>query len=397
MLFANGSLNRRAWLIGLGAMACLSVVAAPLSGQQPLEVKIEKPRPDGPDCCEGLGAEGTLDLRSVNRHWTIERSGSEAPGERLEVETKGRVTVRGTDREDVRYVVRMRLSGAEAEDRARDLFRKSGMVPVRRPDGGLLLALREPDCDICRFEARLEIEVPAGLPELIVSTRAGAVDVASVGGSVRARTSGGSISMDRIGGPVHATTAGGSVRLGAIRGPVECETAGGSIQLQHGTGLAQLRTHGGSIRVLQVEGDLNAETGGGSIRVGRVAGALRAKTGAGDILIDQAMGALMVSAGAGDIEAALLEGTRMRDSILETSVGSIVLSLADSLAFTLDANVHLARGGRGILSEFPAVEVRRSVARFGPASASAAGAVNGGGPVLRLRTEVGRIEVRKLR
>lgn len=397
MLFASGTLNRRARLIGLAAAACLSAATVPLSGQEPVEVKIEKPRPGGPDCCAERGSEGTFDLRSAHRHWTIERSGSEAPGERLEVETKGGVTVRGTERDDVRYVVRMRLSGAEAEDRARDLFRRSGIVPVRRPDGALLLALREPDCQICRFEARLEIEVPADLPEVIVATRAGTVDVAGVAGSVRARTLGGSILMDRIGGPVHATTAGGSVRLGAIRGPVECETAGGSIQLQHGTGLAQLRTRGGSIRVTRVEGDLDAETGGGSIRVGQVAGALRAKTGAGDVLIDQAMGALMVSAGAGDIEAALLEGTLMRDSVLETSVGSIMISLADALAFTLDADVQLARGGRGILSEFPAVEVTRSVARFGPASARAAGAVNGGGPVLRLRTGVGRIEVRKLR
>ena len=394
MLYSSETMNRRARLAGL---AFLALAAAPLSGQEPVEVKIEKPRPDGPDCCAGRGGPGALDLRSVNRHWTIARSGSEAPDGLLEVETKGSVTVRGAEREDVRYVVRMRLSGIAGEDRARDLFRKSGIVSARRPDGGLLLALREPDCDTCRFEARLEIEVPAELPEVMVSTRAGTVDIASVAGSVRARTLGGSIRMDRIGGSVHATTAGGSVRLGAIRGPVECETAGGSIQLQQGTGLAQLRTHGGSIRVAQVEGDLDAETGGGSIRIGRVAGALRAKTGAGDVLIGQALGALMVSAGAGDIEAALLAGTGMRDSFLETSVGSIVISLADSLAFTLDASVQLARGGRGILSEFPAVEVRRSAARFGPASASAAGAVNGGGPVLRLRTGVGRIEVRKLR
>ena len=394
MPFSTLALNRRAWLC---ALACLSALVAPLAAQQPLEVKIEKPRADGPDCCAGLGAREPSEVRSVGRYWTVERSGTEEPGNRLEVETKGKVTVRGSDREDVRYVVRMRLSGAADEDRARDLFRRSGMLPVRRPDGGLLLVLHEPDCATCRFEARLEIEVPSTLAEVVIATRAGNVDIASVGGSVRARTMGGSIEMDRIEGEVHATTAGGSVRLGAIRGPVESETAGGSIRLQSGTGSVRLRTYGGSIRVTDVEGDLDAETAGGSIRIGRVAGALRAKTGAGDVLIDQAMGALMVSAGAGNIEAALHDGTGMRDSVLDTSVGSIVISLADSIALTLDAHAQLVRGVPGILSEFPSVEVRRSVARFGPASASATGPINGGGPVLRLRTGVGRIAVRKLR
>ena len=338
----------RAWTRCLGVAACGLALAASLSAQAPLEIERGRPL---------LGH-------------AARRPGANRAG-RLDVNTKGGVTVRGADGEAVRYVLQMRLPASGDEAWARGLFRVSGVVPVRSPDGSLQLVLQEPRCANCQFEARLEIQVPMSLPVIEVLTRAGSVDMRDVSGSVQARTRGGSIHMDGIRGPVTATTAGGSIYLGTVGGSVDCSTSGGSIHLRRATGSARLKTTGGSIRVTRVEGDLDAETGGGSIRVTRVEGDLdaetggggiqveradgtvRATTGAGDVRIGQAMGPLTVSSGVGDIVAAFQSGAVLRDSILETSVGSIVVSLPESLALTVDASVRMARGLRGITSEFP--------------------------------------------
>ena len=194
----------RAWTRCLGVAACGLALAASLSAQAPLEIE------------------------RVGPYWVTQRVGQAQPGGRLDVNTKGGVTVRGADGEAVRYVLQMRLPASGDEAWARGLFRVSGVVPVRSPDGSLQLVLQEPRCANCQFEARLEIQVPMSLPVIEVLTRAGSVDMRDVSGSVQARTRGGSIHMDGIRGPVTATTAGGSIYLGTVGGSVDCSTSGGA-------------------------------------------------------------------------------------------------------------------------------------------------------------------------
>ena len=386
---AVGSRRKAPSCLGAAALAFVSV--AVLSGQQRLEVK-----QDG-------------------RYWTAQRSAEEQAASVVEIDTKGQVMLVGSEIETIRFTLTMRLPAVSDKESARAVLRDAGIVPSRKPGGTLVLTLREPGCNACRFDARLEIEVPTGTGAVDIVTRGGAVGVQDIEGSVRVRTSGGSITMSGVGGAVLAATAGGSVRLGTVGGPVDCVTAGGSINLADSGKSARLKTIGGGIRVANVNGDLEAETAGGSIEVGNVSGTVRAITGggsirvvearhdihadagAGDIRIDRAMGALVVSSGAGDILASFQRGSGLRDSVLETSVGSIVVSLPESLALTIDASVRLARGMRGIISEFPSIQVNRFGGPFGPASVEAAGAINGGGATLTIRNGVGRIEVRKLR
>lgn len=379
------------WRPCLGAATLLFVAVSVLSGQQWLEIERD------------------------GRYWAAQRSAEEQAASMVEIDTKGQVMLVGSDTETIRFTLTIRLPAVSDEESARAILRDAGIVPSKKPDGTLVLSLREPACNACRFEARLEVEVPSSTSAVDIVTRGGAVGIQEIEGSVRVRTTGGSIAMSAVGGAVLAVTAGGSVRLGTVGGPVDCATAGGSISLADSGHSARLKTIGGGIRVAKVNGDLEAETAAGSIDVGNVSGTVRATTGggsirvaeaghdihadagAGDIRIDRAMGALAVSSGAGDILASFQRGAGPRDSVLETSVGSIVVSLPESLALTIDASVRLARGVRGIISEFPSIEVNRFGGPFGPASVEAAGAINGGGATLRIRNGVGRIEVRKLR
>lgn len=349
------------------------------------------------------------------RYWTQEWTGEAASAKRIEVRASGRVVVRGTDRDDVRYTLTTRGRSERGGKWVPVVFNESGVVFERRSDHTLAMNLRDPVCGSCRVEFLLDVEIPKATAEVDLLTRAGGIVVQGIDGSVTARAVGGSILVDEVQGAVTATTAGGSVQLGTIGGPVNCETAGGSIVLARSGGQARLVTSAGTIRATSVAGDLRAETGGGSIEIGRVEGTVRAKTGggfiraadvrngmraeagAGDIRIAKARGTLVLLSGAGDIVAALQEGASLNDSEITTSVGAIVLSLPESLALTLEASIDLARGMRGIVSEFPSIQVQRSSRSFGPVSEQAVGEINGGGSVVRIRNGLGRIEIKKSR
>ena len=361
---------------------------------------------------ESLFAQPGLQATRDGGRWTQQWSAEAPAATRVEVRTIGRVRVRGTDREQIQYKLTTQGRASRGEKWVPVVFRESGIIVERRPDDTVALKLRDPVCGVCRVNFLLEIELPRGTSEVDLLTTRGAIEVHGISGSVKARAVGGSIVIDEIGGSVAASTAGGGIRLGTIGGSVNCETAGGSIELVR-SGKAMLRTSVGSIRAASVIGDLDAQTGGGSIEIGRVEGrvqattgggsirvaeasnGMRAEAGAGDIWIEKASGTLLLTSGAGDIIAALHDGNAIRDSILETTVGSIVISLPESLALTLDASIRLARGLRGIVSEFPSIQVRRSEQPFGPVSEEAAGSINGGGSIVRIRNGSGSIEIRK--
>ena len=360
----------------------------------------------------GLAAQPGPQFERSERSWSQQWSGEAPSASRVELRSIGRVVLRGTGDDRIRYKLTTRGRASRGEEWVPVVFRESGIVSERRSEDTAVLRLREPVCGDCRVEFLLEVALPRETREVDIVTRRGGIDVRRVAGSVSARAVGGSIVIDEIGGTVAASTAGGSIRLGTIDGPVSCETAGGSIEVVRSAS-AILRTSVGGIRAVRVSGDLDAETGAGSIEVGRVEGALRAKTGggsirvaeaangtraeaaAGDIWIEKAFGSLELTSGGGDIVAALEGGRGLRDSVLQTSVGSIVVSLPESLALTLDASIRLARGLQGIVSDFPSIQVRRSERQFGPVSEEAAGAINGGGSVMRIRNGVGRIEIRR--
>ena len=345
--------------------------------------------------------------------WIQERTGELSSVNRLVIRSRGDVSIVGTGSGVVRYVAKLWIrTRNEDASVVPAMFERAGIVSGREPDGTARVVLRGPDCEGCRFAARLEIQVPEGIPEIDLQTRGGDIEVRGVTGSVDAWAAGGSVRMDEIGSDVSATS-GGRIVLGLIGGSVACETAGGGIDLESAGGSARLATRVGSVRAKSVEGDLDARTQAGSIEVGRVAGSVnvetssgsirvaeafngvRAQVGAGDIRIGKASGVVHVTSGAGNIAVGLAERAGLDDSVLTTGVGSVVITLPESLALTIEAAVRMARGGQSIVSEFPSIRVRRSPGPFG--TAEAVGSINGGGAILRSGTGIGRIEIRRQR
>ncbi|MEZ5391333.1 MAG: hypothetical protein R2724_00320 [Bryobacterales bacterium] len=60
----------------------------------------------------------------------------------------------------------------------------------------------------------------------------------------------------------------------------------------------------------------------------------------------------------------------------------------------MEATVDFAKGMNRIESEFPGIQIARR-GRAGLSALHASGALNGGGPVLRIRNTSGRIQIRK--
>jgi len=173
------------------------------------------------------------------------------------------------------------------------------------------------------------------------------------------QTGAGSIRVDKCSGTVKATTGGGSVELGEIGGPAEIETGAGSIRLASAKGRVQAQTGGGSI---QLDG----------------ATSVKAETSAGGIIVK------------------LLSGADHRsNSTLETSAGDITVYLANDLAISIRAEIEIANG-HTIRSDFQDIHVSTEGGQWSPKTVTAEGQLNGGGPVLKVRTNSGNVSFRRV-
>jgi hypothetical protein len=85
--------------------------------------------------------------------------------------------------------------------------------------------------------------------------------------------------------------------------------------------------------------------------------------------------------------AQIAPGARIEDSFLITEIGDITILIPSNLGMRILAQIE--SGGR-IVSDFPDVRERKGAARV-----VAEGAINGGGPLLRLTCSNGTIYIRR--
>lgn len=167
---------------------------------------------------------------------------------------------------------------------------------------------------------------------------------------------------------VDLSTQGGSIKVGDLDGTVRAHTAGGSLRFGNITGTVWGRTSGGSIKVASCSGGADVQSSGGSIRLESVGGNVNAKTSGGTIRATMT--------------------TQPQDACsLRTSGGGITLTLIPDIAVDVEAETS---GGR-VSTDF-AVEsaIQGKVPRN-----RLKGSINGGGPLLKLRTSGGSIRLQK--
>ena len=286
--------------------------------------------------------------RVVEKAFTVNGAGV------LHVETQGgEIRVAPSNDSTVKVKARQRIN-ASSEAEADELLKKLELTMEQAGNTVRILSKyeRQPPGWKVRSWPPVNVDFEISVPQSFATelhTSGGAILVGDLNGKAELRTSGGGIKLGRMGGPVDARTSGGSISLDEARGAVELRTSGGNISVGRVTGPAELSTSGGSIKIDSVASSLRAHTSGGSIRA-NIAGPLK------------------------------------EECSLSTSGGSVSVSVDKTAAFRLDAST----SGGGVDASGLTITLEGS----GRDRSRLAGAVNGGGPLLKLRSSGGGISVR---
>ncbi len=193
-------------------------------------------------------------------------------------------------------------------------------------------------------------------------------------------------------GKIVASTGGGDmVVMSGSQGAV-LEAGGGNIQVKQCTGKLRVSTGGGNIDLGDIGGAVEIETGGGSIRLASAKGPVRAETGAGRIELN-GISSARAETGAGGILAKFISNPS-QDSALETSAGDITVYLAPELKLNIRASIEMSNGHE-IHTDFSEIKVNSEGGEYGPREVTAQGALNGGGPMLKVTTTSGDIRILK--
>jgi DUF4097 and DUF4098 domain-containing protein YvlB len=344
---------------------------------------------------------------------------------RLRVATRGHVILRGAPGDQVTFTLTEHVK-ARSEVEAHRMFGNVKTITRTLPDATTFVV--EPmAADNVILE--LQINIPRGIASTILNTRAGDIEAYDLEGSLQLETTAGLIRCDRIHGGVVGRTGGGEIRLGKIGGQVRClsgggsifvdsaggdancHTMGGEIVVQEAAGSLVLSTDGGNIRVFkaassveahtsegvievaQAGGTVFADTRGGSIQVGSARG-VKCESGAGAIRVKTSSSPLRISTAMGSILAELLAGTHLDDSSLVARAGDVTVMIPSNLALSVMAQ-NDSGGKPRIVSDFS--EFRTTTFGVARPAVMAEGAINGGGPVLRINVADGTIYLRRLK
>jgi len=300
----------------------------------------------------GLLAMSTLTAQAKIER-VVEKSFNAQPGGILKVETQGgdvRVqisadnTVKVTAREKIR---------ASSEAEADEILAKLTLDIAQTADGVSASAKYEKQIPGFHWGSWPPVQV-----DFIVTV--------PVNYNVELKTSGGDITVGNLNGKVFARTSGGDIGLGKISGEIDGGTSGGDVRLEEGLAGVKLGTSGGDIRVGRAVGPTDLGTSGGNIDIKSVENTLHAATSGGD-----------VSAG--------IAGPLKGDCKLSTSGGRVRVVVDKGGAFDLDAST-----SGGVVD---ATGLTITIERGGSGKSRLAGKVNGGGPLLKLRSSGGDIVV----
>ena len=221
--------------------------------------------------------------------------------------------------------------------------------------------------ELNRLKILFQVTVPQQY-NVNLDTSSGGVSVADLDGDVRAKTSAGSLRLGRIKGPVWGRTSSGSVKLTSCDSAVDVKTSSGTVEVGDVAGDVRAQTSSGSIKIVRCDGNTEVQTSSGSIRLGSLARTVNARTSSGSIrasLTDQPNG----------------------ECNLHTSAGSITVTLIPDIAINLDAETSAGR----VSTDFAVTSVIQGKVPKNRLK----GSINGGGPLLKLRTSAGSIRLQK--
>jgi hypothetical protein len=296
-------------------------------------------------------AEGTFE-RALNVTGQVDLDVSTGSGQiviRRQVRIEGRVSA-----SEGRTFGRSSLTADERVRRVTD-------APPIEQNGNAIRIGRIDDEDLRNVSISYTITVPPAT-SLTSQTGSGSQEIEGIDGAVIVRAGSGAIRVRDAGSDVRASTGSGDITIEGVRGDFSGRAGSGSIEATSIAGAVTVHTGSGRIRVAQTgTGDVEASAGSGSIDLSGVRARVRASAASGSLTIS---------------------GEHTAEWRLSTASGHVDVQLDGRPAFDLDA-----RGGR-IDTRYPLTVNQMSDRR------ELRGSVNGGGPLLSVRTSSGRISIR---
>ena len=196
------------------------------------------------------------------------------------------------------------------------------------------------------------------------------------------KTGSGSHQIEGLRGAITATSGSGSIRVRDAGADVRASTGSGSIVADAVAGAFSASSGSGSIDGVSVKGGVTVKTGSGSVSVSQSGGGpIDASASSGSIRLTGLRGSLRASTSSGTLH---VQGEPTSDWRLSSSSGHVTVELAGKPAFALDAHSNSGR----IATDYP-VTVSGIISRR-----ELRGSVNGGGPLLQVRTSSGGIDIR---
>ena len=238
------------------------------------------------------------------------------------------------------------------------------------------------------LDVQFEILVPRHY-NLDLQTACDDISVVNVTGDVNVETFSAGLRLQDITGRIEATTAVGNIDLKAFSGDAVLQTKGGNIGIADGNGDVKAKTAGGNVQAVHVIGAINGQTSGGSVTLRGCKGGAELKTAGGSIAVEND-GPVLAKTSGGSIRCQLQETATSQNLLLdlETMGGGINVSLAPDIAATVEAKVL----GGSVTTEFPV-----TTEASGPVKPDQLqGTINGGGPLLKLRSVGGNVILRKI-
>jgi hypothetical protein len=167
---------------------------------------------------------------------------------------------------------------------------------------------------------------------------------------------------------------------------VKVATGNGAISIERVSGEVQASTGNGRVHVAGTEGTVRVSTGNGAVDVRDARAPVQVSTGNGDVMVATAAGPVDARSGNGDIDVRI-SALRAQDAMrFSTGSGSVHLTLPANYNGELDAST----GNGEVRSDFAVKVTSGRVDRR-----RIRGTIGSGGPLLRLSTGNGGLEVRK--
>ena len=177
----------------------------------------------------------------------------------------------------------------------------------------------------------------------------------------------------------------GDVNVNTIDGNLNIEMANGMLKVQNVSRNLIVHNNFGSIQIGVVQGDVNIVTKAGQVKVTKINGATQVESSMGEVNLEECHGPVTANLNAGNLKVNLVKVTGAIN--LANKMGNIDLDLPSDSKFSIDANSTLGN----IHSDFQ-VSLKQHMA-----SSTATGEVNGGGPLIQVKTKAGNIDLHKIK